>query len=583
MDVAYFIVLIGSLIFVHELGHFLVAKAFGVKVMIFSLGFGPKILRINGRETEYCISLFPLGGYVKMLEESRSDVVLPEDRKRTFESLSLIKRILVVLSGPVMNLVFPVVLYFSVFVADGPFAPPTVGMVLPGRPADGVLAPGDRIMSIDGEEVGTFDEVKRIVERNPRKSLKFKVFRANRYEQFDIIVQEHKRSLDLDLTERFGSIGIQPNMPAPVIGVTSPETPAFRAGLRTFDMVTFIAGRPIRRFRDIELELEANRGETVPITYLRPVRVPGALGGALDTAVFEAGAIAFTPLAHGTFVERTGIESVDLYAAVVPPGSYLYRAGLREGDRLVSLDGETLPAWSMFVDTLADMPDSPHTLVFNGARDGQVHTGTFQVRREDFALATGERFSTYLLPCGSWANRMETGTPGCAPGTVQQWLPLALEERVNHPEPIRYALTKAVEETIAVTRFVGVAFVRLVQGRLSFEEMSGPIAIYELAGRERRKGTDYFIWAVALLSINLGLLNLLPIPVLDGGHLLFFLIEGLLRRPLPMRVREIAHILGMALLLSLMAFAFKNDIERRLGARDGSGTKAAQTPGVRSG
>lgn len=566
MDIAYFVVLIGSLVFVHELGHFLVAKAFGVKVITFSLGFGPKILRFNGTETEYCVSLFPLGGYVKMLEESRSDVVLPEDRKRTFESLPLPKRLLVVLAGPAMNLIFPVLLYFSVFVTDGPFAPPTVGMVLPRRPADGVLLPGDRIMSINGREVGTFDEVKRFVEKSPRETLKLNVFRDNHHVEVEVVVQEQRRSLDLDLTERFGSIGIQPNMPAPVIGVAGPETPASRAGLRTFDWITLVAGRPIERFRDIELELSQNRGETVPVAYMRPTRVSGALGGLLDMAVFEAGVVAFTPgLPGGTFLERTGIESADLYAAVVPRGSYLFRAGLREGDRLLELDGEELPAWSSFVDTLAESPNVEHKLTFVSARDGLPRSGIFQIRREDFVSESGSRFSRFLLPCGSWANRTEQGTSSCAAGTVQQWLPLALEGRVDHPEPLRYAFVKAIEETVDVTRFVSLAFVRLVQGKISFEEISGPIAIYELAGRERRKGTDYFIWVMALVSINLGLLNLLPIPVLDGGHLLFFLLEGALRRPLPMRVRELAHIAGMTVLLVLMGVAFKNDLARRWG------------------
>src|SRR3954465_2096866 len=108
MDLFYPIILISSLIFVHELGHFLFAKAFGVKVITFSLGFGPKVLKLRGRETEYCVSLLPLGGYVRMLEASKGDVVLPEDRRRTFESISLPKRVLIVLAGPLMNLVFPV-------------------------------------------------------------------------------------------------------------------------------------------------------------------------------------------------------------------------------------------------------------------------------------------------------------------------------------------------------------------------------------------------------------------------------------------------------------------------------------------
>src|SRR5262245_2277164 len=167
MDILYFIILISSLIFVHELGHFLFAKAFGVKVLTFSLGFGPKVLKLRGRETEYCVSLLPLGGYVKMLEASKTDVVLPEDRKRTFESLPVFKRIVIVLAGPVMNLFFPVLLYFGVCVGSGPQLPPTIGIVLPGHPADGKLRPGDRIMAIDGQEVATFDEVKRIIGKNP--------------------------------------------------------------------------------------------------------------------------------------------------------------------------------------------------------------------------------------------------------------------------------------------------------------------------------------------------------------------------------------------------------------------------------
>lgn len=564
MDLIYFVILISSLIFVHELGHFLFAKAFGVKVLTFSLGFGPKILRLSGRETEYCLSLLPLGGYVKMLEESKSDLVLPEDRLRTFESLPVYKRILVVLAGPLMNLLFPIFLYFSVYVTEGPFSPPTVGVVLPGHPADGVLQPGDRILEVNGEEVGTFDEVRRIVEKSPGETLVFRVFRDNRHVSVEVPVQEQKRKLEFDLIERYGTVGIQPNSPAAVVGITAPDSPAYRAGLRTFDVVTFVAGRPIRRFMDLERELEHNRGETVPITYMRPVRMSGVLGGLADMAIFETGVVALTPLSRsGSMTERTGIELADLYAATVPVGSYLFQAGLRPGDRLLELDGQPLPAWSTFVDRLAAQPEIEHRLLFVSARDGHQRSGTFQIRREDFMSDTGEYYSRYILPCGSWANLAELGQVGCDARTVQQWLPLSLEERVEHPQPIRYALMKATEETLEVTRFIAVTFVRLVQGKISLQEMSGPISIYEITGQERRKGTDYFLWVMALVSINLGLLNLLPIPVLDGGHLLFFLIEGVIRRPLPLRVREIAHIIGMAILLFLMGVAFKNDVEKR--------------------
>ncbi len=419
-------------------------------------------------------------------------------------------------------------------------------------------------MAINGHDVGTFDELKRIVENNPGENLKFLVFRDDRHVEVEVTAQEKRRQLPLDLVQSYGTVGIQPNPPAAVIGVASAGSPAYRAGLRTFDVVTQIAGRPIRRFMDLEKELRNNMGETVPVAYLRPERVDGVLGGLADMSVFEAGVVALTPNPRGgNLLERTGIESADLYAAVVPAGSYLHNAGLRVGDRLVKLDGETIPAWSTFVDWLEEEPDKEHLLEYVSAREGRAAKGRFRIRREEFVDAHGVRSVRYVPPCGSWANLVERGASGCRSNTVQQWLPLALEERVDHPTPVRYAFEKAVEKTVDVTHFIAVAFVRLAQGRLSLKEISGPITIYELAGEQGRKGTEFFIWVMALISINLGLLNLMPIPVLDGGHLLFFAIEGVLRRPIPMRVREIAHIAGMAVLLLLMGVAFKNDVEKR--------------------
>jgi len=545
MDLFYPIILISSLIFVHELGHFLFAKAFGVKVLTFSLGFGPKVLRLRGRETEYCVSLIPLGGYVRMLEAAKSDVVLPEDRKRTFESLPLYKRIVIVLAGPAMNLVFPVLLYFAVFVGDGPFLPPTVGIVLPGHPADGKLMPGDRIMAVNGEEVATFDEVERIIAKSPGELLHFKVFRDNRHVDVEVTSEEKVERRELDITDRVGSVGIGTSAPAAVIGVPNAESPAYRAGLRTFDIVTNVGGLPVRRFKDLTEAFGDNAGETMPITYLRPISVPNALGGLADAAVFEAGVVALTPDAAGTtLLERTGLELADLYAAVVPEDSYFYKAGLRPGDKVLKLDGEPVAAWSTFRERVMAQPDRPHRIDYQAARDGVVRSGTFQVRREDFTDDHGQSFSRYVLQ-------------------IQDWVPLAPEDSVEHSAPLRYALTKAIEETADVTHFVMVSLVRLIEGRISLKALSGPITIYEVAGEEGRKGADHFIWVMALISINLGLFNLLPIPVLDGGHLLFFVIEGVLRRPLPMRIRELAHVVGMAILVGLTMLAFKNDLEKR--------------------
>ncbi len=557
MDLLYFVILISSLIFVHELGHFMFAKLFGVRVITFSLGFGPKLLKLRGRETEYCISLLPLGGYVRMLESSKTDIVLPEDRHRTFESLALYKRVIVVLAGPLMNLIFPIILYFSVFIGDGPFLPPTVGAVLPEHPAYGLLQPGDRIMSVNEEDVGTFDEVKRLIARNPAHAIRFKVFRDNKHVDVEVVSDEvvggdelegavsNPEQHNLGALERVGSVGILSSAPAGVIGVRDATSPAYRAGLRTFDVITHIAGKRVRRFMDLEGELKGNQGETVPVTYMRPLNVENALGGLATMAVYESGVVALTPLPTGPdLAARTGLELADLYVADLPNDSPLYAAGLRLGDKLLKLNGEPLPAWSTFRERVWGKRDQTHALEWQSARDGRIRSGEFQMRREEFRDESGQTFARYSF-------------------RVQNWIPLAPEEFVDHPTPVRYALTKAVEETVGVTKFIVKLLGRAARGRVSLNSLSGPITIYEVAGEEGRKGPDYFIWVMALVSINLGLLNLLPIPVLDGGHLMFFIVEGLSRRAIPLRVREFAHVVGLLVILSLMAVSFKNDVEKR--------------------
>ena len=245
----------------------------------------------------------------------------------------------------------------------------------------------------------------------------------------------------------------------------------------------------------------------------------------------------------------------------MPEDSYLYQAGLRPGHKIVRLDSEPMPAWSTFRERILLAPDRPHRVEYLSPSERLVKSGTFRFSRGDFSNEGGQALARNV-------------------DRVRQWVPLAPDAMVEHPAPVRYAMQKATEETVGVSRFVLVGIMRILQGRVSLKSLSGPITIYEVAGEEGRKGADYFVWLMAFISINLGLLNLLPLPVLDGGHLMFFAIEGALRRPLPLRVREVAHIVGMAILLTLMALVFKNDVEKRwdviVGTRARSG---GVTPG----
>ncbi|HTJ84898.1 MAG TPA: RIP metalloprotease RseP [Polyangiaceae bacterium] len=543
MDLVYFALLCSVLIFVHELGHFVWAKIFGVKVLTFSIGFGPKIVRIRGRETEYCIGILPLGGFVKMLEETRQESVLPEDKARTFEAQALYKRVIIVLAGPAMNVLFPVLLYFSVLVGEQSGAPPTIGFVSPGHPADGKLLPGDRVLDVDGDPVYTFAELTRVIQKSPNKELTMTVFRGRERVEVSVTPQEHRVEKPLEIVDTIGEIGIGPSQPAAVIGVTRPDSPAYRAGLRTFDVVIEVRGRPVKKFVELEQALADNRGETVPVAFLRPVKVSGALGAMADVAVYESGVAALTPdAAQGTLTQRTGIEPADLFVFDVPEGSAEAQADLREGDRITAVDNVEVPAWVTFQERLFAEPDRPHTIMFE--RQGQKKSGVIRLRRELYIDEYGGERPRYVLRARNWA-------------------PVVPEAPVESPRRYQAAFVGAVEETYDVTRFIVVGIVRIVEGKVSLSTLGGPITVYDVVGEQSQKGVTYFVWAMAVISINLGLINLLPIPILDGGHLLFFLFEGLLRRPLPLRVREIASLVGMVLLFGLMGVAFKNDVERR--------------------
>jgi regulator of sigma E protease len=241
-------------------------------------------------------------------------------------------------------------------------------------------------------------------------------------------------------------------------------------------------------------------------------------------------------------LERTGIESADMFVALVPEASSEWRAGLRTGDRITTLDGRVQKLWRTMEDELVAGADKLHELQWT--RDGAPMRGFFQLRKEQWDDEFGQHYDRYVF-------------------RSDDWVPNAPDRLVPNPHPLAYAVQRGVQETLNVIRFISIGMVRLAEGRVSLSTVSGPITMYDIAGQAGARGAAYFVWAMALLSVNLGMINLLPIPVLDGGHLLFFLFEAARRRPLPLRAREVASLGGMIVLVLLMLVAFKNDVERR--------------------
>jgi regulator of sigma E protease len=575
LDLLYFVLFVSILIFIHEFGHFAFAKLFGVKVLTFSIGFGPKVLKVRGKETEYCIGMLPFGGFVKMLEEGKSESpILPEDRPRTFESQALWKRVVIVLAGPAMNILFPIVLYTSVYLEDKEFLPPTVGAVFPGKPADGKLFPGDTIVSIDGKEITSFPDVQKAVAKKGGASVHVVVDRDGKNVDVTLTPTSETEVIEpseLELYEHVGRIGIAPSYAAPVIGISRTDSPAWRAGLRTFDRITAVNGRKVDTWLDLARTLAQNKGDNVVLTYMRPVSSrPKPKEPVLwDIAVLETGIASLSPLprAEGATTKeadaegrakdveaRTGIESAEMYVAFVPEGSSEWRAGLRAADRITMLDSVPQRMWKVdrrggqalddttFVGQLLRAPNMTHELVWT--RDGERMSGTFQLRKERWDDDMGQHYERYVF-------------------RTTHWMPHAAPKLVPNPHPALYAIKRGFEETKSAITFITVGFVRILQGRVSIAAVSGPITLYDVAGDAGAKGTTYFVWAMAVTSVNLGLINLLPIPVLDGGHLLLFLIEWVRRRPVSLRTRELSSLVGMSVLVLLMLVAFKNDVSRK--------------------
>jgi regulator of sigma E protease len=325
--------------------------------------------------------------------------------------------------------------------------------------------------------------------------------------------------------------------------------------LRTFDRIVSIGGKKVDRFVDVVGVLAANRGDTVVMAIERPIDVPRAMGGLCDIAVLEAEVVTLTlaPRAPGPLpvdeeararevLTRSGIEGAEMYAAFVPEGSSEWKAGLRAGDRLVSLDGKPERLWQVVEDDLVAGANKSRTIAWT--RGGELMQGVFQLRKEEWDDEVGQHYERYVF-------------------RTTHWTPFAQDPTVPEPSPLLHAARRSFEETERSVRLTLLTFERFFQGRLRLSSVSGPITIYDVAGRAGAKGPLSFVWTMAFVSINIGLVNLLPIPVLDGGHLFFMALEGVQRRPLPLRVREIASLLGMILLIFLMLLAFKNDVTRR--------------------
>jgi regulator of sigma E protease len=314
---------------------------------------------------------------------------------------------------------------------------------------------------------------------------------------------------------------------APVLEAVAPESPAAKAGLMVGDQIKKINGRDIAT--RVELLDAAAKGKGAPLT-LEVLR-----DGRIET-------LTVTPIpAPGQALKRDetayylGIEEIPPVVNEVVPGKPAAAAGFREGDRVLSIDGTPIHTWTQMTGLVKDNPGK--TLHVDVLREG--HRVSLSV------TPTGEATTVN----GQQVQVGKIGIAGPDRSLMRSLTPLA-------------ALYNGLEATWKWTELTVVGLYKMIVGDISSKNIGGPLTIAKISGEAAAQGPANVIFLIALLSINLGVLNLLPIPILDGGHLLFFLIEGILRKPLGERQRELAQQVGLVLLVGVMIFAFWNDLER---------------------
>ena len=541
-----FIVLVGVLIFVHELGHFLFLKLFGVKVTRFSLGFGPALLRFRRGETEYRVSAVPLGGYVKMLGEDPLDEIGSEDQGRAYHQKPRWQRAVAVAAGPAFNLLFPLPITFAFFAAQHTLPSTTIGTVLSGSSAaEAGLLPDDRVVEIDGDEIRYWEQLHDRISTSAGRTLPIVVERERKRIELRVTARPHLSRDRPGIAREVGRIGISPRFSLPQIGIQSAASPAARAGLRTFDLVVAVNGRRMSRWSDLDRVLLSSRGEMLRVTYLRAEHT---LPFAEVRGMRAASAVVVPEPAGGDAVSRrqagwlTGMEPADLYVSSVEPGSPAARVGLRPGDRILRFDGAPVVHFESIEMALESAPDNEFLIAWRSP-DGAEREARFRQQARTFRDEYGQDLAVYVFGA---RHRLPWRT----------YDPIPIEGRLS------YAAGRTLATTADIVATMAMGFVQIARGDVPRDTVGGPIMIFYAAGVSAGKGLYEFLWMMALISINLGLLNLLPVPPLDGGQLLFVAIEAVRGRPLQGTTRALAHYAGLVLLVALMIFALWNDAMR---------------------
>lgn len=548
-NIGFFALLFFTLVFVHELGHFMMAKWVGIKVERFSIGMGPAIFSFKIGETEYRVAWMPLGGYVKMAGDDPGKEYSEEERKRGFLTQKPPAKLLVVFGGPVMNLILPIFLYAAMLATGIPHVDTVIGSIKKSSPADYAgLISGDRILSLDGKKMNDWKQMEEVVKKNPEKSMRIEIERLNvNSGNFDIleksitpILGDGKSRFGEDI--KVGQIGVSPEYPMPRIYFEDEKSALAMAGLKPLDTIVSVNGIEIKTMDQWQRFLSSFQAEKMEIAYRR-----GDDYENLNKTTL------IVPSGSESVADRIGLLPVELVVSRVTEDGAAAKAGVQAGDRVVSIAGKKISHWEQVPQIISESDGKELPYVFS--RAGKL----FDVK----IAAEKTKIENPVLGKDDPLSQLEKFRIGIAPEIMtdssydieQSWNPVAM-------------FSKGIHETWSKTSMTLEALFKLVTGQLSAKSLGSPIMIYKVAGNAYRmaggghQGWISFLTMLAWLSITLGIMNILPIPVLDGGHAVFFIIEWIRGKPLGLRTMEIATQVGLIVIGTMFVFVIYNDVNR---------------------
>jgi len=535
-----FLVILAPLVIVHELGHFLFAKLFNIKVEAFSIGFGPRLFKRQVGETEFRVSAIPLGGYVKLLGEDREAELSPADAARALHKQAAWKRFFVFLGGPLFNFIFAIFVYMAIMVIGEPQVSSRIARVLPGSEAFVAgLRDGDEVTSVNGEPVVLFEEFLDKVAVHPQESVTLAIKREGAPSPITIQVTPNSEEgfSVYGETKPVGEIkGLFVAPRAATVGVSSAQSVAGKAGILTGDTITKFNGVAIETYEQVEKLYLALAPQGSALLELKPKE-----GTNVKTAQWTK-----PSASRGDLGVDFGLYSSELFIEKVVEGSPAEKAGLKRGDRLVSVAGVEV-------------------LSFMQLKDLIQHHGTIgkaeavEIRWD----SAGELKTLKIVPTATtMRDALLRKTTQYTVGLIPMMVlvePQMVVERVLNPFKLFYLGTVKMI-TFSWRNFISIA--KMFTGDVSVATLGGPIMIGKIAGESLSRGLIAFLTTMAILSIGLGVLNILPVPVLDGGHLVLLGLEVIRGKPLSLRQMEVVQQVGLSLILLLMVIVIKNDITR---------------------